>query len=246
MSYIYHKTEFINLLKKCLESNNIYVSGGWGVNLKGKWLEEVVNGKNAYNKNHADQIRKAAERQPCWGWDCVCLLKSLAWSFTFDQSAKHGGAKYESNQIKDYGTKKFFETYCSDIKWIDSSSVIPEGALVWEEGHIATSIGNGLAIESTRYGDAVVRIVGIRGIYKGSEYPKRHFDKWGYCQFIDYRDKGDVDGDGEITVKDYLLAKKIVLGTYDPTPAEKWAADMNDDGEVTALDYLMIKKKVLS
>lgn len=57
--------------------------------------------------------------------------------------------------------------------------------------------------------------------------------------------RGDVNGDGKITAKDYLLAQRIVLGTYTPTPAELKRCDIDGDGKVTARDYLLIKRTVL-
>ena len=54
---------------------------------------------------------------------------------------------------------------------------------------------------------------------------------------------GDVDGDGEITQFDYILAKRIFFGTYKPTEEELKRADIDGDGEVSVFDYLAIKRK---
>lgn len=59
------------------------------------------------------------------------------------------------------------------------------------------------------------------------------------------RRKGDVNGDGVIDSKDYLLVRRIVLGTYKPTPEELWAADLDGKGKVTAANYLKIKRHIL-
>ncbi len=57
--------------------------------------------------------------------------------------------------------------------------------------------------------------------------------------------KGDVNGDGKINSLDYLMAKRIFLGTYEPTAEQFWAADVDGDGFVGARDYLEIKRHAL-
>ncbi|HBR32464.1 MAG TPA: hypothetical protein DD733_10310 [Clostridiales bacterium] len=54
--------------------------------------------------------------------------------------------------------------------------------------------------------------------------------------------KGDVDGDGDIDGRDYLLAKLAVLGILELTEEQMDAADVNGDGEINALDYLIIRR----
>ena len=58
------------------------------------------------------------------------------------------------------------------------------------------------------------------------------------------RQKGDVNGDGIINPIDYNMAKRIFLGTYQPTPEQLWAADIDGDGFVGSDDYLKIKRHV--
>ena len=57
--------------------------------------------------------------------------------------------------------------------------------------------------------------------------------------------RGDVDGDGEVNARDYIITKRIVLGTYTATAEQAEAADVNKDGEVNSKDYIMIKRVVL-
>ena len=56
---------------------------------------------------------------------------------------------------------------------------------------------------------------------------------------------GDVNGDGKVDTKDYVIAKRIFLGTYNPTPEELARCDINGDGKFTATDYVMLKRMVL-
>jgi|GEM_PF-1280508 len=57
--------------------------------------------------------------------------------------------------------------------------------------------------------------------------------------------RGDVDENGKIDAKDYLMAKRLVLGTYSATETQKQNADADGNGKVDAKDYLMIKRHVL-
>ncbi len=56
--------------------------------------------------------------------------------------------------------------------------------------------------------------------------------------------KGDINGSGEVDATDYLLAKRICIGSYLPTALENEAAKLSGD-TVTALDYYKIKMHVL-
>ncbi len=56
---------------------------------------------------------------------------------------------------------------------------------------------------------------------------------------------GDINGDGDIDGRDYIVVKKYVLGTADLTDRQLEIADINGDGEVDGIDYLLIKKHVL-
>lgn len=58
-------------------------------------------------------------------------------------------------------------------------------------------------------------------------------------------EKGDINGDGEINILDVVLAVGIILGTYQPTPQQLWAADLNEDGEIDILDVVLIVNIIL-
>ena len=52
--------------------------------------------------------------------------------------------------------------------------------------------------------------------------------------------KGDVTGDGQITVQDAIFAVNIILNLLDPTPDQMWAADYDDNGQINVLDVVKI------
>ena len=56
---------------------------------------------------------------------------------------------------------------------------------------------------------------------------------------------GDTNGNGTVTVTDYLTAKRILLGLGEYAPAAIAAADFNTDERLNAVDCLLIKRTVL-
>ena len=56
---------------------------------------------------------------------------------------------------------------------------------------------------------------------------------------------GDLNGDGQHTVIDYLMLKRHVLGTYRMPDVSLPAADINGNGEPDAIDYLLLKRALL-
>lgn len=57
--------------------------------------------------------------------------------------------------------------------------------------------------------------------------------------------RGDGNGDGQVNSKDFLLAKRVFLGTYTLEGAELSALCIGGDSKPTALDYLKIKRHFL-
>ena len=57
--------------------------------------------------------------------------------------------------------------------------------------------------------------------------------------------KGDVNGDGGITLLDMLLVKRHILGLGTLTGDQFSAADINGDGRVDLLDCLKVKRHIL-
>lgn len=57
---------------------------------------------------------------------------------------------------------------------------------------------------------------------------------------------GDVNGDGSVNSKDYILVKKYVLHLKQLTDNQKMAADVNGDGIINIKDYIQIKKSIIT
>ena len=56
---------------------------------------------------------------------------------------------------------------------------------------------------------------------------------------------GDVNCDGKVNSKDYLMIKRQVLGTYELDFFGQQAGNVNSDKNISAQDYMMIKRYVL-
>lgn len=57
--------------------------------------------------------------------------------------------------------------------------------------------------------------------------------------------KGDINGDGEVGARDYMMLKSHVLKKYKMRDTELLAADINGDGDIKASDYMVLKSHVL-
>lgn len=56
--------------------------------------------------------------------------------------------------------------------------------------------------------------------------------------------KGDVDGDGDVTMLDLYKAKLFLKQTVEPTDAEKVTADIDGDGDITMLDSYALRYRI--
>ena len=56
---------------------------------------------------------------------------------------------------------------------------------------------------------------------------------------------GDVNGDGKISIKDYMLIRKHILGTSKLNSSEQERADVNKDNKINHYDYMTIRKNIL-
>lgn len=227
--------EFVEKLKWINTLPTLYGTGAFGA------VVGLYNNRERYAKNSskktAEKIMKADD--DTFLFDCINYGKSVLWDFSGDFSKRYGGAVYKSNGVPDFGVKNFHK-YCTEFTedhcYFPEKIEIGEWLRTGDMSHIAYYIGNNQIIECTQQGEGKTRIESL---------DSRYWDGHGKLQYITYRIKGDVNGDGVINAKDYMLCKRIVLGTYSPTPDEFWAADVTDDGKVNALDYMRIKRMVM-
>ena len=57
--------------------------------------------------------------------------------------------------------------------------------------------------------------------------------------------QGDVNGDGNFTLSDFLMVKAMFLGMEEFSPAQTLAGDISGDGQLTLTDFLQMKCELL-
>lgn len=190
--------QFINLLHQAYTSRNIYVHGGFGVNLSIKEQLDRHLKLNEYNRQNASAIRKAAEQHPpVYGFDCIGLIKGIIWGWCNHAAGTYGGAIYLYNDLPDCNVDGFIRT-CVAYEEPIGPLYPAVGQVVWskDRDHIAVYIGHGLVVEATRYGKSIIRIARIRG-YEDEDiawnnliekYPERDFCAFGLIKspFLEY------------------------------------------------------------
>lgn len=229
---------FLTNLYKAYTSNNTYVNGAFGVVLYDKQLNRYLN-MNDYNKEHAETIKSRAANFPCFGFDCIGLIKGLVWGWRGDADGTYGGAIYESGEIEDMNLSKFFTTYCKSITYITKETYpIHVGSLLWTSGHIAIYIGEGIAIEATRHDDAKIRFCCVKGMNNPNKsfYPEREFTAFGDFKLLDKLEVWDWD-----RVYNYMTTGDTEL----PKPkVYSYLRVIDADGEVVCIDHSALTETI--
>ncbi|HBR30990.1 MAG TPA: hypothetical protein DD733_02790 [Clostridiales bacterium] len=135
----------------------------------------------------------------------------------------------------------------------ESDSVIPIGKS--EGNDYSVTLKNGYAngiINEQRKSDLILRITGAFTILdsKNNQLAENSFIGTG-CVIRQGNNsftviiKGDINGDGIVNAKDYLLVKRAYLDTLTLTETQRKAACLEDTTEPTSKDYLKIKRHFL-
>lgn len=145
--------------------------------------------KNRYTNNLSYNMRSdrkskiLAASADTFGFDCVCLIKSLLWGWDGDTGKTYGGATYASNGVPDIGDEQMINV-CKGVS--TDFSNIQVGEAVWMKGHIGLYIGGGLAVECTPAWDDGVQITAVHNIGKKSGYNGRSWTKHGKLPYVTY------------------------------------------------------------
>ena len=118
-----------------------------------------------------------------FGFDCVCLLKSLLWGWAGDLKKSYGGAVYNSNGVPDIGTEAMIAA-CKDVS--TDFAGIKIGELLWMQGHVGIYIGDGLAVEATNSWKDGVQITTVHNIGKKTGYNGHKWTKHGKLPYVSY------------------------------------------------------------
>lgn len=137
----------------------------------------------SYNQKAARKEKILAASADTFGFDCVCLIKSVLWGWNGDTSKVYGGATYASNGVPDINDEQMINV-CSGVS--TNFSNIQVGEVVWMSGHVGLYIGNGLAVECTPAWDDGVQITAVHNIGKKAGYNGRSWTKHGKLPYVTY------------------------------------------------------------
>lgn len=163
----------------------LYVMGCIGAPLTGTNVTRYC-ANHSYNQqaSRMAMIKATANQNPpVYGFDCVCLIKSVLWGWSGDTSKTYGGAVYASNGVPDIGADQMI-TKCTDVS-TDFKTIIP-GEAVWMSGHIGVYIGNGKVIECSPAFKNCVQITVCLNIGTIAGMNGRKWTKHGKLLYITY------------------------------------------------------------
>lgn len=163
--------EFIERLQMVTELPTLYIKGGIGRPLTDANKKKAIE-QYEYNKKREKKIMSASSAT--FGFDCVGLIKAIAWGFCGDVTKAIGGAKYKSNGVPDVNEDGMLNL-CTDVS--SNMSFITPGEFLYMKGHCGVYIGENKVVECTpAFSDGVC-------ITRISD---RKWTKHGKLSFIDY------------------------------------------------------------
>lgn len=178
--------EFLDKLNLAADVNTCYVQGGFGCRLKspnGDWYSTSYS----WNKKNKAVIQAHTNTDPTsMGFDCVCLIKAVAfWGWTGDLSKPFGGSVYDSKN--DIPISKFAKS-CADLS-TDWTVDPEEGELVfYDKGmtHIGVYVGDGIVVEATPAWACGVQRTLLPNRLNPNAIPVREWYAHGHSSYIEY------------------------------------------------------------
>lgn len=160
----------------------LYVLGCFGWPMTAEKKQRAKN-EQAYNRKTDRAPKINAATADTFGFDCVCLVKSLLWGWNGDKAKSYGGASYASNGVPDIDADQML-LRCNGVS--TDFSTIQVGEAVWMAGHIGIYIGNGLAVECTPKWKDGVQITAVHNIGSKAGYNGRKWTKHGRLPWVTY------------------------------------------------------------
>jgi len=164
------------------EEKTCYIWGGCGMPVTEQTLADKLRQYPAQNAKFCERARRLLDKHG-WMFDCVCLLKSVGWGFSFAWDKYYGGAVYGSNGVPDVSADGMIAR-CKDVS-TDFTKITP-GEALWLPGHIGLYIGSGLCVECTPAFDDGVQVTFVWNLGGEKPYPGRAWQKHGKLHWVDY------------------------------------------------------------
>ena len=134
-----------------------YLLGGFGHISTKNNLNRLLN---QYPENY-NWIGKAQEIiGQGFYMDCVGMIKSILWGFSFNLDKSYGGAIYCSNGVPDIDADTMINK-CSGVS--NNLNNVQVGEAVWMPGHIGIVVSSTQVVECTPIGSCGVQVTNLHG-----------------------------------------------------------------------------------
>ena len=230
MATVMKASEFVEKLKDVANNyKTLYVMGCIGSPMTEANKKRYIN-HHSYNQYESRKKMINAATADTFGFDCVCLIKSILWGWNGSKNRTYGGATYASKGVPDIDADSMIKV-CSNVS--TNFDNIEIGEAVWKQGHIGVYIGNGLAVECTPAWKNKVQITACNCTKAG--YNTRVWTKHGKLPYIDYGAKT-----ATATKKKSVdeIAKEVLQGKWYSGAARKSALTK------AGYDYAEVQKRV--
>lgn len=206
--------EFAAKLKDiALNYKTLYVMGCFGAPMTAANKKRYINNgsANGYNARNERKAMINAASADTFGFDCVCLIKSVLWGWNGDKNKNYGGAGYAINGVPDISADAMINK-CKGVSTDFTSLEI--GEAVWLPGHIGIYIGNGLAVECTPAWKNCVQITACNRTASG--YNRRNWQKHGKLPYINYVAADTTTSTQTTSSKKSVdtIAKEVIAGKW--------------------------------
>lgn len=229
MSMVMKASEFVAKLKDiATKHKTLYVMGCIGAPMTKANKAKYIN-HHEYNKDPKRAAMINAATADTFGFDCVCLIKSVLWGWNGSKNKTYGGAKYKANDVPDVSADGMIKL-CSNVT--SNFNHLEVGEAVWSKGHIGIYIGDGLAVECTPRWNNKVQITACNCTKSG--YRTRKWTKHGKLPYIEY-DVTDVT-EGKKSIDE--IAREVINGKWYSGAARKSALTK------AGYDYVTVQKRV--
>ena len=178
-------SEFVNkAVWIACDLKTLYVMGCIGAPMTAANKQRYIE-HHEYNRRPGPKAAILAASDDTFGFDCVCLIKSILWNFAGDKTKTYGGAVYCSNGVPDIGADSIINV-CSGVSTTFKASDMVPGELLWKTGHVGIYIGDGKAVECTPSWTNCVQITDVANILSTGDRPSRTWTKHGRLPYVVY------------------------------------------------------------
>lgn len=183
MAFVMKASEFVAKLKDVATNyKTLYVMGCIGAPMTTSNKKRYYD-HHEYNRKPERTAMINAASKDTFGFDCVCLIKSILWGWSGDTTKTYGGVKYKSNGVPDIAADGMINV-CKNVT--TDFSNIEVGEAVWCKGHIGVYVGDGLSVECTPKWKNNVQITAVKNIGTKTGYNARTWTKHGKLPWIEY------------------------------------------------------------